>query len=132
MQGGLSCKNTKFPWSITFSSLSLQGMENAWICFGSIPPLSHTSTKSKTKFLPPCWKGIRSFCIMHSNAETQPVLPEVGNHKQEASALHESGRGETRALFEFSTKLTRPQLLPKSTGGIQLKQHTSAQCSDPT
>lgn len=68
---------------------------------------------------------------MHSKAETQPVLPEVGNHKQEASALHESGSGETRALFAFSTKHTRPQLLPKSTGGIQCKQQTSAQCLHP-
>lgn len=65
-----------------------------WKIFGSALALSHSclSPTQRAEHSPSSLlKGVRSFCITHSSAETQPLLPEVGNHKHVASTLHKSG-----------------------------------------
>lgn len=65
-----------------------------WKIFGSALALSHSclSPTQRAEHSPSSLlKGVRSFCIAHSSAETQSLLPEVGNHKHVASTLHKSG-----------------------------------------
>lgn len=98
--GGLSYKNPEFPWPITFSSFPAQGMENVWVCFGTVPSLPRTKAKSKTKCFSHAKRGEDHFTSPTVTLETQPLLPEVGNHKQVPHTLHKSvGGGNEGSLL---------------------------------